>query len=154
MTIHTARLEYKGYAMSKTTKEQLEKLAQFKLSDGYSLIDSERKHLEGLLKDRFNFYILLELFIIFGSDQIKGDQDAKFFVLIVGTVVSLLLALGIMRTHSLVQSALHEIRLIDDHPYKRYFDRSRLPDANRILIWIPLALTVFVGWLAYLDRPY
>ena len=60
-------------------------------------IDAERKHLEGLLKDRISFFLLFAPVLVAASYNIRDHPLIRAWVLLTGTVVSLLLALAIYR---------------------------------------------------------
>jgi hypothetical protein len=111
-------------------------------------IDAERKHLEGLLKDRISFFLLFAPVLVAASYNIQ-DLAIRAGVLAIGTAVSLLLALAILRTHRFVQLALEDILQDDEHPYTRYRNAVRFPpNANRLLVAIPFILTAMFAWLA------
>jgi len=111
-------------------------------------VDAERKHLEGLLKDRINFYLVFASVFLFGLSKI---EFAEFRIYILGavTVISFLISLAVLRTYRLVGKALAE--LDDDHPYIRYReDISFPPNANYLLVPIPFILTAFFASLTVL----
>ena len=68
--------------------------------DAIDRIDAERKHLEGLLKDRISFFLLFAPVLVAASYNI-ANLRIRTAVLGLGTVVSLLLAFAILRTHRL-----------------------------------------------------
>src|SRR5216683_2858537 len=86
-------------------------------------VDRERKHLEGLLKDRINFYLVFASVFMLGLSRIE-DVRIKAWALLTISVVSLLIALAVLRTHCLVQLALADIRKDENHPYTRYWQAS------------------------------
>jgi hypothetical protein len=106
-------------------------------------INDERKHLEGLLKDRINFHLLFASVFMAGLSTI---HDPKMQVWALGfiTVISLMIALAVFRTFLLVRRALIEIRnSIPQPPYGRYHDAVWFkPNANDILLGVPFILTV------------
>jgi len=106
-------------------------------------INDERKHLEGLLKDRINFHLLFASVFMAGLSTI---HDAKMQVWALGfiTVISLLIALAVLRTFLLVRRALLEIRNFNPKPpYGRYHDAVSFKlNANDILLAVPFILTV------------
>ncbi len=77
------------------------------------------------------------------------DSRVRAWILLTATVVSVLLALAILRTTLLVRLALNEIR--DEHPdqpYAEYYKRIWFPiDANWILIPVPFILSAMLAWL-------
>ena len=107
-------------------------------------MDAERKHLETLLKDRLNFYLVFASLFVLGL--YRGIPSPEFEVLLVaGMIISLMLFLAVLRTHRLVQAALTEIKGYQPrHPYRQLVDRVAWPrvDANKYLILIPLVLTL------------
>jgi len=106
-------------------------------------VDRERKHLEGLLKDRINFYLVFASVFMLGLSRID-DRWVKVWALFIITAVSLLIALAVLRTHRLVEAALRDIRLDANHPYTRYRNTIAFPwNANWILLYVPFILTLF-----------
>ncbi|SRR5216683_4164735 len=106
-------------------------------------VDRERKHLEGLLKDRINFYLVFASVFMLGLSRIE-DVRIKAWALLTISVVSLLIALAVLRTHCLVQLALADIRKDENHPYTRYWKAVGFRwNANWILIFVPFMLTLF-----------
>ena len=104
-------------------------------------VDAERKHLEGLLKDRISFFLLFAPVLVAASYNIH-DLLIRAGVLGIGTMVSFLLALAILRTHRFVDLALGDILQGEQHPYTKYRKAIRFPpNANRLLIWISFILT-------------
>ena len=112
-------------------------------------VDAERKHLENLLVNRINFYLIFTPVYLAGIYQIQIEPPMRLLALVVGTLVSALLALAILRTHLLVQETLNEIKRIDpDHPYINCKRNISFPgNANKILVWIPVIMTLFVATL-------
>ena len=82
-------------------------------------MDDEREHLEEILNNRFNYYLVfvsLLLAATFGSSSITQDQRA--LALLFGTIVSGVLGLLITRTRHLVAKALRQFKSYDpQHPY-------------------------------------
>lgn len=106
-------------------------------------VDRERKHLEGLLKDRINFYLVFASVFMLGLSRIDSLW-IKVWALFIITVVSLLITLAVLRTHRLVEAALRDIRRDENHPYTRYRSTIAFPwNANWILLYVPIILTVF-----------
>lgn len=117
-------------------------------------VDSERKHLEGLLKDRINFHLLFgSAFMLVLSRIEPSETDVRAVVLGVTTILSSLITFAILRTHRLAGKALKEIiEKFPAHPYTRYRKQVTFPgNANLILIWVPFLLTAFfaVGTIYY-----
>lgn len=108
-------------------------------------MDSERKHLEGLLKDRFNFYIVFASIFLLGSLSIK-NPDTRAVVLCFGTLVSFLIGLAVLRTHRLVKLMLDN--LPNNHPYTKLKKQIVFPpNANNLLIFVPLVITLLFLYL-------
>jgi hypothetical protein len=106
-------------------------------------VDVERRHLEGLLKDRINFYLVFASVFMLGLSRIE-DSGVRVWALATITLVSFLIGLAVVRTHRLVQRALEEIRRDTGHPYTRYRAAVKFPpNANKILVFIPFILTTF-----------
>jgi hypothetical protein len=118
--------------------------------------DEERKHLERLFQDRINFYLVFASLFMVGLSQID-DPTIRLWSLIVFSAVSALLCLALLRTRKLVQSALDQITSSDDpHPYSWLRNQSILPNANTVLIWVPIVLTIFFSGVTvyYLQKPH
>lgn len=116
-----------------------------KLDSERKLIDDERKHLEGLLKDRTNFYLVFASLFILGTVRTQGESfAARPFILLVGTIASVLIALAVWRTHRLVDLALKDITQEKfQHPYRTYRESIRFPpNANHLMIFVPLILSL------------
>jgi hypothetical protein len=103
-------------------------------------MDAERKFLEGLLKERFNFFLVSAPVFLFGVFQAKLDDTQRRYALAFGILVFLLATLSILRTNLLVGRALD--RLSDTHPYKVISkDVIWLPRANSLLVCICFVIT-------------
>ena len=106
-------------------------------------VDGERKHLEGLLKDRINFYLVFASVFMVGLSRIDNDK-VRVAALAAIMIVSLLIGLAVLRTHLLVRKALAEIKTDKQHPYYRYQKAVTFPgNANNILVSVPFILTIF-----------
>jgi len=109
-------------------------------------VNDERKHLEGLLKDRINFHLLFASVFMAG---LASMDDPKLRVWALGaiTLISFMIALAVLRTFLLVRKALLEIRAYTpQQPYGRYHDSIWLRiNANDILLAVPFILTVAFG---------
>ena len=130
-------------------------MASFESGDVQSAtkdVDGERTHLEGLLKDRINFYLVFASVFMLGLSRID-DIRIKAWALLTISAVSILIALAVLRTHCLVQSALADIRNDPNHPYTQYWQGLRTRhhawydprrrNANYVLIVVPFMLTLF-----------
>jgi hypothetical protein len=109
--------------------------------------NEERKHLEGLLKDRINFHLLFAAVFMAGLSSMD-DPKLRFRALLVITILSFLIFLAVLRTTLLVQKALKEIWEFGPprQPYRRYCDAVWfLPNANHILLAVPVVLTIAFG---------
>ena len=111
--------------------------------------DAERKHLEGLLKDRINFYLVFSSLLLVGVFKIF-DPEVRMLALRVGTVVSFLITLVVIRTTVLVDNALRKIRKDHEHPYTQISRRySYFWNANYSLVGIPIIVTGLFLYLAF-----
>lgn len=113
-------------------------------------VDSERKHLEGLLKDRINFHLVFSSLFLLGSFQLPtSDPDLRVWVLLTGTVVSVLMTLAIVRSTRLVNESLK--RLPEAHSLDSLKNSiCKFPgNANMYLVAVPLVLTTLFGFLSY-----
>jgi hypothetical protein len=105
-------------------------------------INDERKHLEGLLKDRINFHLLFATVFMAGLATID-NAAIRVGALIVISMISALIALAVCRTHELVQQALDDLKADPSHPYARYQARAWIKwNANKILVVVPIILTL------------
>lgn len=112
-------------------------------------VDAERKHLEGLFKDRINFQIIFASLFMVGLGKID-DPKVRVEALVTITIVSLLMAIALLRTFLLVRQALKEIATDDKHPYTGYIKHVwRMPNANTTLIFIPFLLSAFFAILTF-----
>ncbi len=107
-------------------------------------IDAERKHLEGLFKDRINFHLVFASLFMVGLSKID-DLGVRVIALFIITIVSALMAKALCRTYLLVRNALAEIvARCPEHPYSRYQSIVKSPkNANKTLIQIPFWLSAF-----------
>jgi len=81
-------------------------------------MDEERKYLEGLLKDRFNFFLVFASLIIAGvvtADEV--DPAVEQAAYIASILVSSFIWLAVLRTNVLVNRALN--LLSKTHPYRQ-----------------------------------
>lgn len=110
-------------------------------------IDNERKHLESLLSNRLNFYFVFVAVML--PSSLNMANPYKAILLFIGTLVSIFLSLAVWRTHLLVKMALEEmVKEYPAHPYSKYKDRINFPpNANTLLLYIPIILTIFFGLL-------
>src|ERR1035438_6629151 len=92
-------------------------------------VNDERKHLEGLFKDRINFHIVFGTLFMAGLSAID-DLRIRVMALVTITIVSGLMTLAILRTYRLVRLALLDIRRDGTHPYTKYHKIVSLPNAN------------------------
>lgn len=113
--------------------------------------DIERKHLEVLLKDRINFYLVFSSLFLLGAVQIEtSGLEYKKWIFLAGSSVSLLMGLAIVRTTILVQRVLKKLEA--DHPYKVVKKCICFPpNANYLLVIIPFILTGLFVWMAILE---
>ena len=82
-------------------------------------MDEERKYLEGLLKDRFNFFLVFASLLIAGivtADPKNLSPTDRQMALLAGLLVSVLIWMSVLRTHILVNRALNKLET--NHPYK------------------------------------
>jgi len=106
-------------------------------------MDAERKFLEGLLKERFNFFLVSAPIFLIGVFQAKLDDSQRRYALAFGIVVFLLATLSILRTHLLVGRALEH--LSTSHPYKVIEKEVKwLPRANNMLVCICFVITALM----------
>ena len=106
-------------------------------------VEAERRHLEGLFKDRINFHLLFASLFMVGLGKIN-DLQVRFWALLTITVVSFLMAVALVRTFNLVRLALKDIKSDDTSPYFKYQKETWwVPNANIILITIPWVLSFF-----------
>ena len=120
-------------------------------------LQREREHLEKLFADRINFYLVFAagvlVFLVDKQLPFRSEKAALFTVV----TVSFLMLIALTRTLVLVWLVLDELMAADPHaPYARYhsvlqekhLDRF-LPNANVLLLCLPLAMTLFFGYALY-----
>ena len=99
-------------------------------------MDEERKFLEGLLKERFTFFIVFAPVYIFGvyaASQITYAQ--RIWALFIGVIIFALFTFAIWRTNKLVNQTLDNLRKYDSHPYSIICKSAGpRPRANSILL--------------------
>jgi len=61
------------------------------------LVNEERKHLEGLLKDRINFHLLFASVFMAGFSSLENAQMRRYGLLAI-TIISLMIGLAVLRT--------------------------------------------------------
>ena len=113
-----------------------------------SALQDERKHLEGLLKDRISFHLVFSSLFLVGVDRLSSP-GLRLVGLLAGTIVSALLSLAVLRTYVLVQEGLKLTRSNPQHPYTVLCSRARrFPvNANHLVIGVPFILTLFFAIL-------
>ena len=74
-----------------------------------NLINDERKHLEGLLKDRINFHLIFASVFMAGLSNMD-DLSIRKWALAAITAISLVIFLAVLRTFLLVRQALEDMR--------------------------------------------
>ncbi len=114
-------------------------------------VESERKHLEGLLKDRINYFMVFASVVVIGVPNIINEK-VRVVALLAWTTASFLMSFAILRTHRLVTEALEEIKKhYPHHPYKVWSAKIKFPgNANTLLVLVPFVLSiVFAGITIY-----
>lgn len=116
-------------------------------------LDQEREYIEGLLNDRFNYYLVfasLLLLATFGNNSLTDEVRA--ILLLAGALVSGLIAYTVGRTRHLLEVLLNRLRADESHPYGIAFravgedHRFYRRNANDILlcvVWLLTALFIF-----------
>ena len=109
-------------------------------------VNDERKHLEGLLKDRINFHLLFAGVFMAGLSSMT-DKTLRFWVCLAITIISFIIFAAVYRTTLLVRRALDEIlNFKPAQPYRTYSEMVWFKlNANNILLVVPLLLTVAFG---------
>jgi len=106
-------------------------------------MNKERKFLEGLLKERFNFFLISAPIFLFGVFKVNLGDTQRLLALAFGFIVFLLATLSILRTHLLIGHALDA--LDNTHPYKVIGRKTKwLPRANYMLVGICIVVTVLM----------
>jgi hypothetical protein len=123
--------------------------------------DKERTYLEQLLATRVNLYLLFVSFYfvaVFGADPTHVDRLQRSLALAFGGLVSLGMALSVMRTTALVELVLDQFRATHtNHPYTvaygRLEDRRLLHISANYFIaalpWIVTAAFFTLAWLGW-----
>lgn len=105
--------------------------------DESSAMNDERKFLETLLKDRFNFFIVSAPVYLFGVFHAEISHVQRLWALGIGLIIFSLFAYAIWRTSDLINHALD--MLGEGHPYSRICeDAGPSPRANNALVIVPL----------------
>lgn len=100
-------------------------------------VDKERQFLEGLLKERFNFFIVMAPVYLFGVFAANITHNQKLLALGFGLAVFALFSLALWRTNSLINKALDALTKDDAHPYAFLCKQAgRRPRANTLLFAI------------------
>jgi hypothetical protein len=111
-------------------------------------MDDERKFLEGLLKERFNFFIVMAPIYLFGVFQAQITPIQRVCALAFGLVVFALFCAAIWRTNSLINKALDALRGDENHPYEKLsVGTAAHPRANDLLVAISVAFVILIGVL-------
>jgi len=114
-------------------------------------LDTERKHLETLLKDRINFYMVFSPVYLIGAFEVT--EPFKDMALWTGFAIPALMSLAIIRTTCLVVRALN--RLPKKHLYNTLASGFEfLPNANYTLLPIPVLGTLLFLCLALGKTPF
>jgi hypothetical protein len=117
---------------------------------------TERAYLENLLATRINYYLVFASFYfvaVFGSDKVQPAHRA--IALVLGGMVSLIMALSVLRTTALVEQILCSFRAkYPNHPYSLAHDALKTRrlvnvSANTYISWLPWGVTVAFFWLAF-----
>jgi hypothetical protein len=110
-------------------------------------LQEERKHLETLFADRINFYLVFAAGVLAFLFDGTHPKLLEISALSAVTVVSILMIFALWRTFRLVMCVLNE--LVAKHgrtPYAFYCEKdraTRVPNANRFLLALPISLTLF-----------
>ena len=101
-------------------------------------MDEERKFLEGLLKDRFNFFIVSAPVYLFGVQAANISHAERIWALAVGLIIFVLFTLALRRTNKLVNETLDILRCKHpQHPYSIISNSAGpFPRANNILLGV------------------
>jgi hypothetical protein len=132
-----------------------------------SLVYEERRHFEGLLKDRISLQLVFSSLFLFAvyrgvndpnlllTIPILGEVSLQQVLLVTGAVVSMTLLQAVFRTYRFVKCALDEIerRWKTTDPYPRYRDKAWLWDANHSLLFASITLTGLFVLLAACGVP-
>ena len=102
--------------------------------------EKERVHLEGLLQNRINFYLLFSTLLLSLAVQI-GDGALKKATLLVGSIVSTVMSLTVLRTTRLVRDVLNKLCMYPTHPYP-IIRRSDFWNANYWLAAVVVGITL------------
>lgn len=113
--------------------------------------EKERAHLEGLLQNRINFYLVFSTLLLGLAVQI-GDGRLKTATLLAGSLVSTVMSLSVLRTTRLVRDVLKKLCELPSHPY-RVIRRSDFWNANYwlagVVVGITICLWVLFGYFCY-----
>jgi hypothetical protein len=119
-------------------------------------MSQERAFMEQIMNQRFNFFLVFFSVICAGALNSKSHQH--FFVLVLGAVLSFLLAWTIFRAHCKLDWILRFLSSDKSHPYTIVNDaHSKRWSARGLIGWfIPIVCTLvlilgacfaYMGWL-------
>ena len=121
-------------------------------------MDQERQYLEQLLNTRFNFHLVFSSLFIVGIYTADLEGKASGIALIMGAIISLVIALSVLRTTWLVEEALKILRSDAKHPYTTLYEAVRwkppFVSANIFIAITPwlISIALFVlGGIALTD---
>ena len=120
--------------------------------DNLQRLEEERKHLETLFADRINFYLVFAAGVLAFLFAEQHPQKMLRPALWTVTIVSVLTIVALVRTLWLVMMVLHDIDKCQNAPYARMQAKVPrfLPNANYLLLVLPIALTAFFAYALYI----
>ena len=108
-------------------------------------MDEERKFLEGLLKDRFNFFVVAAPIYLFGVFRAEIPPTQRTWALVAGFIIFAMFARAVARTNSLINKALDTLSEDKDHPYTILCEQAgERPRANNLLVAITVAFVLLI----------
>jgi hypothetical protein len=93
-------------------------------------ISQERAFIEGLLGQRFNFFLVFFSFVIGGALNFKGDALSQAGVLSLGTVICFFLMLPIRRAQQKLDLIISILLEDSEHPFT-VIDRLARPGSSK-----------------------
>lgn len=108
-------------------------------------LQEERQHLETLFADRINFYLVFAAGVLAFLFTERRSEPFIRLALWTVTIVSGITIVALFRTLALVMIVLNELCKDSKIPYAKLHEKMPwfLPNANYLLVGLPIALTVF-----------
>jgi hypothetical protein len=97
-------------------------------------MSQEREFMEGLLNQRFDFFLVLFAATIGGAASVWSNDSARFLILLIGLVVECLLSQVLARAQEKLNLILQELEKDPAHPFKIIDDKANRTGSKRNLV--------------------